>query len=192
MADAGTDEAPKRREQILSAARKASKSHGYNGLNFRNLAAQVGITSASLHYHFPTKADLGEALARQYREQAARELAELADRVADLSGRFTGYTAIFRRALGDGNQLCLASQFSAEYDDLPLPVRDELAAFAEVNTGWIKQVLIDAGEPEQRAEARAAAIFAAISGAQLAARSRSDIAVFDTTVAAYRELGLLP
>ncbi|EGH26822.1 transcriptional regulatory protein, partial [Pseudomonas amygdali pv. mori str. 301020] len=27
---------------------------GYNGLNFRDLAAQVGIKPASIYYHFPS------------------------------------------------------------------------------------------------------------------------------------------
>lgn len=42
------------------------------------------------------------------------------------------------------------------------------------------------------AEARARAIFAAVSGAQLYARSRSDVAEFDRLIESYRASGLLP
>ena len=44
------------REAILTAARSAAQSHGYSGLNFRDLAEDVGIKSASIYYHFPSKA----------------------------------------------------------------------------------------------------------------------------------------
>jgi TetR/AcrR family transcriptional repressor of nem operon len=44
----------------------------------------------------------------------------------------------------------------------------------------------------KEAEARARAIFSAVAGAQLMARSRSDIALYDTLIAAYRTAGLLP
>ena len=50
------------REAILEAAKRTAQAHGYSGLNFRELAAEVGIKGASIHYHFPTKADLGAAV----------------------------------------------------------------------------------------------------------------------------------
>jgi len=39
---------------------------GYNNFSFREIANEVGIKSARVHYHFPTKADLGAELAHQY------------------------------------------------------------------------------------------------------------------------------
>ena len=51
------------REAILEAAKRTAQAHGYSGLNFRELGAEVGIKGASIHYHFPTKADLGSAVA---------------------------------------------------------------------------------------------------------------------------------
>jgi TetR/AcrR family transcriptional repressor of nem operon len=58
------------RETIMTLARATAQAHGYNGLSFRELAKAVGVKSASVHYHFPTKGDLGAALARRYREEA--------------------------------------------------------------------------------------------------------------------------
>ena len=34
---------------------------------------------------------------------------------------------------------------SAEYDDLPEPVKKEVQAFADVNVAWLSKVLSDAG-----------------------------------------------
>jgi TetR/AcrR family transcriptional repressor of nem operon len=41
-------------------------------------------------------------------------------------------------------------------------------------------------------EERARAVFAAIAGAQLLARSRSDISIFDLKIRSYRVAALLP
>ncbi|CAG9257442.1 hypothetical protein PCAR4_410082 [Paraburkholderia caribensis] len=52
------------RERILAAATKTAQAHGYSGLNFRNLAEDVGIRPASIYHHFTNKADLGATVAR--------------------------------------------------------------------------------------------------------------------------------
>ena len=46
------------REAILTAARRTAQVHGYKGLNFRDLAQDVGTKSSSIHYYFPSKVTL--------------------------------------------------------------------------------------------------------------------------------------
>ncbi len=82
---------------------------------------------------------------------------------------------------------------AAEYDDLPEPVKKEVQNFADVNVAWLSKVLSAAGVvSSEESEARARAIYAAIAGAQLMARSRSDISLYDKLIASYRVVGLLP
>jgi TetR/AcrR family transcriptional repressor of nem operon len=82
---------------------------------------------------------------------------------------------------------------SAEYDDLPEPVKVEVQTFADVNVAWLSKLLNAAGVVgSEESEERARAIFAAVAGAQLMARSRSDIALFDALINSYRTVGLLP
>lgn len=181
------------REAILTAAKQAAQSHGYSGLNFRDLAAVVGIKSASIYYHFPSKADLGAAVARRYWEDTAAVLEAMqagADSPLECLQR---YPSIFRRSLESGNRLCLGSFMAAEHEDLPTQVRSEVQTFATVNVAWLSKVLLAAGFGDPVAcEERARAIFAAIVGAQLMARSRADIALFDSLLEGYRKAGLLP
>ncbi|MCW5737575.1 MAG: TetR/AcrR family transcriptional regulator [Enhydrobacter sp.] len=181
------------REAILAAARRTAQAHGYGGLNFRDLAAQVGIKAASIHYHFPSKADLGAAVARRYWEDTAAGLEALLARTANPVRCLQQYPDIFRRSLESGNRMCLCSFMAAEYDDLPEAVKQEVQTFADVNVAWLSAVLSAAAVvgPEE-SEQRARAIFAAIAGAQLIARSRSDISVYDALIASYRTAGLLP
>ena len=182
------------REAILAAGRRAAQAHGYVGLNFRDLAQEIGIKSASIHYYFPSTADLGAAVARRYWEDAKARLEEMASDAFDPIDALRIYPdAVFRRSLETGNRLCLCSFMSAEVDDLPDAVKAEVAAFADVNVAWLGKTLVDAGvQTSEHAEARARAIFAAVSGAQLMARSRADLSLFDTLIGTYRASGLLP
>lgn len=181
------------RESILAAARRAAQAHGYCGLNFRDLADEVGIKSASIYHHFPSKADLGAAVARRYWEDTAAQLDAMLAETPDPVRCLRRYPDVFRRSLENGNRMCLCSFMAAEYDDLPEAVKKEVQTFADVNVAWLSKVLsaaavVNSGESEQRARA----IFAAVAGAQLMARSRSDISLFDALIDSYRAAGLLP
>lgn len=181
------------KEKILAAARRTAQAHGYGGLNFRDLAQDVGIKHASIYYHFPTKADLGVAVARRYWEDTAAVLDDISEQAADPLESLRRYPDTFRKALQTDNRICLCSFMAAESDDLPEGVKAEIRTFGEVNVAWLGRMLsaagsLDAGEAEQRARA----IFAAIAGAQLVARSRADVAVYDALIDGYRAAGLLP
>lgn len=181
------------REAILAAARRTAQVHGYSGLNFRDLAAEVGIKGASIYYHFPSKADLGAAVARRYWEDTAAVLdAMLVDTPEPLQC-LRRYPEIFRLSLESENRLCLASFMAAEYEDLPDAVKTEVQAFADVNVTWLSKVLVAAGVVAAKDSGqRARAIFAAVAGAQLMARSRADLSLYDATIDSYRAAGLLP
>jgi TetR/AcrR family transcriptional repressor of nem operon len=180
-------------EMILEAAKRSAQAHGYNGLNFRDLATEVGIRAASIYHHFPSKADLGAAVAKRYWEDTAAALDAISASTPDPKAALRRFPEGFRESLARDNRLCLGSFMSAEYDDLPNPVKKEVQTFADINVAWLSKRLIEAGVVgPTESEARARAIFAAVAGAQLLARSRSDIGLFDSLIASYRGAGLLP
>jgi len=180
------------REAILLAATKISQSQGYNGLNFRDLAQAVGIKAASIYYHFPSKADLGVAVAKRYWQDGVAALETISEEDPNPIDALRRFPEIFRRSLEADNRLCLASFVGAETDNLPSEMTTEIQAFADVNIAWITRLLTSAEVCKpQDAEARARAMFAAVVGAQLIARSRSDISLFDTLIDAYRVSGPL-
>jgi TetR/AcrR family transcriptional repressor of nem operon len=181
------------KEAILAAARRAAMAHGYSGLNFRDLGEDVGIKAASIYHHFPSKADLGAAVARRYWEDIAADLEAISAESPDPSRSLRRYPDIFRKSLASDNRMCLCSFMAAEYDDLPAAVKKEVQTFADVNVAWLSRVLTEAGVVSStESEMRARAIYAAVAGAQLMARSRADISLYDTLIDSYRLAGLLP
>jgi TetR/AcrR family transcriptional repressor of nem operon len=181
------------REAILLAARNIAQSQGYNGLNFRDLANEVGIKPASIYYHFPSKADLGVAVARRYWEDGAAALETISEQTLSPLEALQRFPEIFRRSLEAGNRLCLGSFVGAETDNLPPAMAQEIQAFAQVNIAWLSRLLVAAQvcEPAEKI-AHARAPLSAVAGAQLIARSRSDISLFDTLIKTYQAYGPLP
>lgn len=181
------------KEAVLASAKRTAMAHGYNGLNFREIAADIGIKAPSIYHHFPTKADLGAAVARRYWEDTVGQLEAISEGSSDALDALRRYPEIFRESLSRDNRICLSSFMAAEYDDLPDAVKTEVQGFADVNVAWLSKLLVAAGTVKARdSETRARAIYAAVAGAQLFARGRSDIALFDTMILSYRSTGLLP
>jgi TetR/AcrR family transcriptional regulator, transcriptional repressor for nem operon len=181
------------RKDILEAAKRSAQAHGYGGLNMRDLAAEVGIKAASLYYHFESKAELASVVAKRYWQDRAADLERIWEENSDPAELLRLFPETFRRALENENRMCLCSFMGAEYDDLPDLVKKEVQVFADVNVAWLKKALVAIGSvgPEV-SEGRAKAVFAAVAGAQLIARSRADISLFDTLIDNYRTAGLLP
>lgn len=181
------------RENILAAAKLVAQAHGYAGLNFRDLAQQVGIKAASIYYYFPSKAELATAVAKRYWEDNAAHLESLLKNSATPLDALRRYPETFRWALANDNRICLCSFMSAQFDDVPHAVRKEVQNFIDVNIAWLKKLLISAKiASSHEAEKRAEAIYSAIAGAQLMARSRADIQLYDSLIDSYRIAGLLP
>lgn len=180
-------------DRILLVATRIAQAHGYGGLNLRTLAEEVGIKAASLYHHFPSKADLAAAVARRYWEDSAATLEALSATILDPTDCLRRYPETFRKSLENDNRMCLSSFMTAEYDDLPDVVKKEIQTFSEVNVAWLAKLLVAAGIVSSKdAKKRANAIFAAVAGAQLMARGRSDIKLFDALIESYSAAGLLP
>jgi TetR/AcrR family transcriptional repressor of nem operon len=180
------------REAILAAARRTAQAHGYGGLNFRDIGAEVGIKAASIYHHFPSKADLGAAVAKRYWEDTAAALEALSEANGDPRKALRAYPGLFRRSLEQDNRMCLCSFMAAEYDDLPDKVKDEVQTFADVNVAWLTKMLAEAAVPASNRKTRARAIYAAVAGAQLMARSRADLKLYDALIDSFRGSGLIP
>lgn len=180
---------------ILDTAQRLMQTVGYNGLSFRDIAAAVGIKSASVHYHFPSKAMLGTAVMRRYTEQLVAGLAELDRSGVSPQQALAAYVAAMRGALENEGRLCLCAMLSAETDGIPPEVRAEVARFIDLNVDWIAGVVARVtGDDTASTPARehAAAVFAALQGAMLIARGSGDLARFDVATAQFGRIGLLP
>lgn len=163
------------RDRILDAAEARARRGGYNAFSFRELADDVGVKSASVHYHFPTKPDLAEALALRYASRAKERLGNAAGLTADEAlARVTG---LFRDALVKDDRMCLCGMFGAERDVLPSNVDAAVASFFQLILGYLRVAFAD----KEGSEAPEA-VLARLEGALIIARSLRDLSVFDAAI----------
>lgn len=165
------DSAPvNRRQQILDVAERLARTGGYNGFSFRDIAAEVGVKSASVHYHFPTKGDLAVALISRFRLKTLDALGP-----AEEPGSMLRLIGVFREALADGQGICLAGHLGAGCQPLPDPVRAELTLFFCDLIEWSATCLGETGDDRSGAEA----VIAGLEGAMMVSINMEDPGVFD-------------
>ena len=172
-------------EEILRTAERMARARGYNGFSFRDIAGEIGIKSASVHYHFPTKADLSAALMAQYSDRFFGGLGDPEAPDDTPPAHLRGYLNAFRQYLVADTGMCLGGLFAAERGTLPEPVAAEVRAFFERSRIWLARVIAHNSESyvlESEARRQALAIIATVEGALLTARALGDITVFDDIV----------
>ena len=163
---------------ILDIAERLAQTKGYNGFSYADIAAELGVTKASLHYHFPSKAELGRALIERYEAvfgAALEAIDQLAAKPPEKLRRYVGlYDAVMRN-----DRMCLCGMLAAEYATLPAPMQAELKRFFDMNERWLTKVLLPGRQSgllffKESASERARVILAALEGAMLVARSYGD------------------
>jgi TetR/AcrR family transcriptional repressor of nem operon len=170
-------------ERILDAAEALVQTRGFNGFSYAHVAAELGITKASLHYHFAGKAELGEALIVRYAARFGDALAEIDGGQADAREKLRAYVELYAEVLRE-NRMCLCGILAAEYQTLPAPMRDATIGFFEANQAWLTKVLIlGRGEGTLRFDGDpgdiAQTVVASLEGAMLLARPYGDASRFD-------------
>lgn len=171
-------------EQLLDAAEARMRSGGFHAVSFRDLADDLGIKSASVHYHYRRKEDLGAAVVARYQK---RVFAMVADRIATGAAPLAAYCATYRAALAEGDRICLCGIMGAEMQGLPAPVQDAVRGFMRANAEWLERIYTEAGSPDPRD--RALLTLASLQGAMMLAVSLEDTSAFDRVaaqVAAFR------
>jgi TetR/AcrR family transcriptional repressor of nem operon len=170
------------RTRILDVAERLVQTRGFNGFSYADIAAQVGITKASLHYHFATKAELGRMLVVRYTERFAAALRRITDGGGVAAARLRAYVKLYADVLTD-ERMCLCGMVAAEYGTLPAAMQEALRVFFEFNEAWLAR-LLEQGSREGSLRLRVAPLEAArmlvgaLEGEMLVARAYGDPARF--------------
>lgn len=154
-----------KKTQILDAAEKRARIGGYNGFSFRDIASDVGVKSASVHYHFPTKEDLGAAVADRYVGRIRESLG--APGRMKQEDALRSVINVFVQANETDDLMCLCAVFAAESGVLPAIIGKHVNLFFSELSQWLA-VSLD-GEDRER---RATTIIAALEGGMIIARAR--------------------
>ena len=175
------------RSRILDTSERLVQVRGFNGFSYADVAAELSVTKASLHYHFPSKAELGEALIARYAERFAQALAAIDASLTLAPAKLDAYANLYAEVLRQ-ERMCLCGMLAAEYQTLPSPIRDAVVAFLNDNEAWLALVL-ERGRKDgslrfsNTAADTARSIVSGLEGAMLVARPYGAIERFETAAA---------
>lgn len=171
-------------ENIIDVADGLIRARGYQGFAFREIAQEVGIKSASVHYHFPTKGDLAQAVMNRYAERFKQALNEIDRTESDAFRRLGQYISMFRQEMRQSNTMPLCMMLGADIAVLPESVVVGLQDFYTLNLSWLSSQL-EAMRTSENAPPRkqqACFVLACLHGALLGARSLNDHHYFEQVI----------
>ena len=176
----------------MDAAERQVRHKGADGFSYSDLSRLVGIRKASIHYHFPAKADLLTAIMARY---GKRVMTAFEDYTQDLSGadrQLAAFLDLYRDALQDGTALCLCVAYAVSQDGLSDGTQREISQFRQEVRSWLEKTFAGAQTEGSvtgitHPAREAAAAYALVEGAQIAARISGDPAAFDAATRVLRE-----
>ncbi len=168
--------------RILDIAERLVQVRGFNGFSYADIAEELGMTKASLHYHYPGKAELGEELIARYTARFGAALAAVDARLADPRAKLEAFAELYADVLR-GRRMCLCGMLAAEYQTLPKTMQAAVLRFFDESETWLECVLRE-GQEQGTLLLRASPgntaqmIVGTLEGAMLVARSYDDISRF--------------
>ncbi len=175
-------------EKILDVAQSLIVAGGYNGFSYADISAAIGIRKASIHHHFPAKAELVAVLVDRYRRQAEAGLNALREQVASPAEQLQSYLNYWQTCIRDASQpFCVCAMLAGEMQMLPDEVASRVRSHFHSLAAWLTLVLRAGaeqglfrlnGQPEDEAQM----LLASVHGAMLSARALGDPELFSTIV----------
>lgn len=157
-----------RKSEILDGARKLIREYGYDGFSYQDLSAMIGITKASIHYHFPSKEVLGIAVLDSIYEELnyTRQVLKSIDSAElKLQTFINAYLGIV-----DIKLICPISSMHVSWNRVPVKLKTRLKEVTAFEIEKLKEV-IEFGQKQgvfkqdSSAEIQAITILATLKGA---------------------------
>lgn len=171
-------------DEILRCARTLLILGGYNGFSYADIAKVVGIRNASIHHHFPSKAQLVCTLVARYREEAEAGIAQLERQISDPAAQLAAYVSYWEGCIADANSsFCVCALLASEIPALPAEVTLEVRAHFRSLSAWLTSVLERGARQGSLhfagpVKAEAESFMACVHGAMLSARAYGDPGAF--------------
>lgn len=173
-------------QEIIQRTNELLAAGGYNGFSYADIAELVQVRKASIHHHFPGKADLVKATVAQHRDATRRGLQALDAAYPDALDRLVAYSRFWAECIERANPpICICALLAAELPAVPAEVADEVKQHFDDLHAWIAATMEEGASKNalrlgDTAPTEAATFVASIHGAMLAARAAGDASLFWT------------
>lgn len=180
-------------ERILDVAQELIQRRGYNAISFTDIAEDVGIKKPSIVHHYPSKAALGKAVVRRYRETFAAALNNVANSPEKTAlDAFEFYCTPYLDYGKTKDKVCLCGALAGEFTALPKSVQKEVSQFFEAHISWL-QIILERGKNSgefrfsEGSHAMAMHILDSLQGALIVKRATANFEHLDKTIELLKE-----
>lgn len=156
------------RANILACAEELMQQRGFHGFSYHHIAERLGIRNAAVHYYFPSKADLGVALIKRFRDNFRFWAEQLRSRGATPTEAIEGFFKIEQRYCGQA-RVCPLGVTGVEFPGIPEAMRKAVGGLLRDVRQWLMENLqagLESGEFNFHGsvENRADCVLAALQG----------------------------
>ncbi|MEH7403553.1 TetR/AcrR family transcriptional regulator [Gottfriedia acidiceleris] len=149
-----------RKTQITDLALKLIREKGYVAISYDDLSKQLGVTKASIHYHFEKKEDLGVAVT----ERLLQNLQDFSSLITNSKMTVEEKINHFLErqiVLSDGG-ICPISSLQSDIESLPEKIRQNVEEISQLEITIFKNILKETMN-ERRVEEIESLAFAIVS-----------------------------
>ncbi|HET7144138.1 MAG TPA: TetR/AcrR family transcriptional regulator [Anaerolineales bacterium] len=131
---------------ILDLAESMLQDKGFNGFSYAHIAAELGVKNAAIHYHFPSKEELGCAVVQRYRDRFQLWINNA--RVKDLSPKekLDWFFGIYTNMRANKGKVCLAGSLETDFNAIPDSMREQTQAMTREMLAWLQGTLNEGRE----------------------------------------------
>ncbi len=126
------------RETIIQLGDQLIRSKGFNAFSFYDISEKMKIKNASVHYHFPTKTDLGISILEAHR-QKLHSLIESTSTKGPVD-KLNSFLLIYTTIKSEGH-VCLVGSLATDLNTVDLKIANELKTFADEILNWVTTIL---------------------------------------------------
>jgi AcrR family transcriptional regulator len=130
------------KEEILQIGKQFIQYYGYNAFSYADIARELNIKNAAVHYHFRGKEDLLMALVDNYIENYQAIAKQLQNSKMGAIGKLNKFIEPYT-SLCQTESICIIGSIASDYNTLPESVKEKITFLIELVMGMVEQTLSD-------------------------------------------------
>ncbi|MCR6639188.1 MAG: TetR/AcrR family transcriptional regulator [Sporocytophaga sp.] len=161
------------KESIVNIADDLIRRRGYNAFSYNDISKVLAVKNAAIHYHFPTKSDLGVAVIDLH----IQKIDHFIKGVAPLSEpeKVEAFLNIYEQ-IQINKKVCLVGTLATDWDTIDDKIQQKLIVFVNIVGDWLTGVMEEGlkkgsltfnGDPQTRAMLIITSIMAAAQMAKI-------------------------
>jgi TetR/AcrR family transcriptional repressor of nem operon len=129
------------REHIMDIAEHLIMSRGFNRFSYKDISTEMNVKNAAIHYHFPSKSDLGVAVIRRAQARFRKWNGMVIQKAVSPVDMLNVFFETFADYLNSGEYICLAGALETDFNTFSKEMQNEIRAYAADMLNWIRNLL---------------------------------------------------